>query len=106
VRNLLYWIFTPLTELRNRRDLFAMERMAAHYQDVVLTSDQSRQNAVKRVFDALERGLSDDEILLQPSDEGRRTFFDNCPKEEAKEEAKGEPKSEQIDTSKHPEIQP
>lgn len=66
---MLYWLFTPLVELRNRRDMYAMERMASTYLDVVLKSDQSRYNAAKRVFDFLEKGLRDDEVLLQPTDE-------------------------------------
>jgi hypothetical protein len=40
--------------------MYAMERMASTYHDVILTSQLSRLNAAKRVFDALERGLSDD----------------------------------------------
>lgn len=42
--------------------------------------------------------MSDDLVILQPNEEGKRTFFDNDPKEEEKEE--------QIDTSnKQPELQ-
>jgi len=71
--------------------------MAACYNDIILTQLQSRLNATKQIFDALERGLSDDLVLLQPNEEGKRTFFDNDPKEEEKEV--------QIDTSKNQEIQ-
>ena len=41
--------------------------------------------------------MSDDLVILQPNEEGKRTFFDNDPKEEEKEE--------QIDTSNKQELQ-
>ena len=96
-RNLLYWLFAPLRQLKNMRDFHTFTKLSSSYLDINLAQSPSRQNATKRVFDALEKGLSDDMALLQPLDEGKRTFFDNEPKEEEKE---GILESEQIDTSK------
>jgi hypothetical protein len=38
--------------------------MAASYHNVMLTQHTSRLNATKRVLDAIEKGLSDDQVLL------------------------------------------